>query len=98
MTRWAFPVGFAAMIMFGHSSAVAQQATPFIAGVSPWERPANAPVITEYPKDAQWYAEALHGVSEPYPYSLRFLENQGGWFTPFTHPGMSGPYDIRGWH
>lgn len=98
MTRWVFPVGFAAMIVFGYTSAAAQQATPFIAGTKPWERPENAPVITEYFKDARWYAEALHGVSEPYPYSLRFLEDQGAWFNPFTKPGMPGPYDIRGWH
>ena len=55
-------------------------------------------MVTDYPKDGPWYAQALSGVVEPYPYSLRFLEDQGGWFTPFTKPGMTGPYDIRGWH
>jgi hypothetical protein len=42
--------------------------------------------------------QALHGVSSPFPESLKFLNDQGRWFTPFTHPGMTGPYDLRGWH
>ena len=70
----------------------------FIAGVDPSTRPAGAPVVTEYPKDGAWYQRALTGISQPYPSSLRFLEDQGAWFTPFIHPGMTGPYDIRGWH
>ena len=69
-----------------------------VAGLTPWERPAGAPVIAEMPKDADWYARALTGVEPPYPASLRFLEDQGAWHTPFTHPGMTGPYDIRNWH
>lgn len=68
-----------------------------IAGVDPAERPEGAPVITEVQKDAAWYQEALTGISEPYPGSLRFLEDQGAWHTPFNRPGMP-PYDIRGWH
>ncbi len=69
-----------------------------IAGVKPDQRPEGAPVIKEFIKDAAWYANALHGVESPYPASLHFLENQGAWYTPFNHPGMTGPYDIRGWH
>lgn len=70
----------------------------YIAGVKPSERPAGAPVITEFVKTPEWYAQALSGVSEPYPASLNFLEDVGGWWTPFAHPGMPGHYDIRGWH
>ena len=40
----------------------------------------------------------MHGIEPPYPESLRFLNDQGGWYTPFIAPGMTGPYDIRGWH
>ena len=69
-----------------------------IAGVNPSQRPEGAPVIKEFAKDADWYANALRGVTIPYPASLHFLENQGAWYTPFIHPGMTGPYDIRGWH
>lgn len=79
-------------------AAFADEPSIFIAGVHPAQRPAGAPVITEVIKDAGWYAKALVGVLQPYPASLRFLEDQGAWYTPFTHPGMTGPYDIRGWH
>lgn len=70
----------------------------FIAGIDPSERPKSAPVISEQTKGPGWYADALTGITQPYPYSLRFLENQGNWHTPFNRPGMTGPYDIRSWH
>lgn len=69
-----------------------------VSGVQPDRRPADAPVVTGMAKDARWYRQALTGVDEPYPASLRFLEDQGAWYTPFTRPGMTGPYDLRGWH
>lgn len=70
----------------------------YIAGVKPSERPAGAPVITEFVKTQEWYAYALTGVEQPYPKSLWFMDNVGGWWVSFTQPGMTGPYDIRGWH
>ncbi len=93
-----FPVSF----VFFTSVAVlaispATMAYP-IAGLTPDQRPAGAPVIKEMKKTPEWYAKALHGISEPYPYSLKFLEDQGAWYTPFIYPGMTTPYDIRGWH
>jgi hypothetical protein len=67
-----------------------------VAGLAPFQRPANAPVQTAPPVlDAR---QALRGVSSPVPDSLKFLNDQGGWYTPFTHPGMTAPYDLRGWH
>lgn len=69
-----------------------------IAGLTPWQRPAGAPVITQFEKDADWYTQALHGITRPYPPSFRFLEHQGAWHTPFDRPGMPPPYDIRNWH
>lgn len=76
----------------------AQAQDLFVAGVDPSTRPEGAPVITQADKDGAWYDRALHGVEPPYPQSLRFLEDQGNWFTPFNHPGTPGPYDLRGWH
>ncbi len=70
----------------------------FVAGTAPHQRPASAPRVTAYEKSQQWYAAATKGVEQPLPASLRFLENQGAWFTPFTRPGMPGPYDLRGLH
>jgi len=91
----------ACLVLLGAGMAQAASRSPqnpFIAGVKPNQRPAGAPVIKTYEKDAAWYARALTGVVPPYPYSLKFLEDQGGWFNPFIHPGMLPPYDIRGWH
>jgi len=69
-----------------------------IAGLTPYQRPISAPVIKAFQKSDVWYENALHGVEQPYPASFRFLEDQGGWYTPFNHRGMTGPYDIRNWH
>ncbi len=80
------------------SQNAALAAEEFIAGTAPAERPVSAPRITEYKKPDGWYGDALTGLEEPYPRSFRFLEDQEGWYTPFNQPGMTGPYDIRGWH
>lgn len=68
-----------------------------IAGVEPDKRPVNAPVQQEVNRDNVWYKKQLHGVTSPYPKSLRFLELQGRWYTPFSQPGMPGRYNIRNW-
>ena len=69
-----------------------------IAGLEPSQRPVDGPMITTVILDHDWYARALHGIQPPYRASFRFLEDQGNWFTPFNHPGMTGRYDIRNWH
>lgn len=67
-----------------------------VAGLEPDQRPAGAPAITTAQEPG---AGALHGVIAPVPENIgKFLRNQGNWYTPFTRPGMTGPYDIRGWH
>lgn len=74
-------------------------ADEFVAGTTPSQRPAGAPVLVSFTKDAAWYRTALGGVeAPPYPFSLRFLEDQGAWYTPFNRPGLTSPYDIRNWH
>jgi hypothetical protein len=90
----------AVTVLIAQCGAIAVHAAPSfsypVAGLAPYQRPANAPVLTANPVlDAK---QALHGVSFPIPDSLKFLNDQDGWFTPFTHPGMTGPYDLRGWH
>lgn len=86
------------MSLLGAAFLVSTVSAYPIAGVNPDQRPEGAPVIEEFVKDGAWYGNALQGVTAPYPASLHFLENQGAWYTPFDHPGMTGPYDIRGWH
>ena len=86
-------VGFCSFL----SVTAVQAQSSYIAGTLPSIRPPEAPVITGFEKSEQWYAKALKGISEPYPPHLG-LEDQGAWYTPFKRPGMTGPYDIRGWH
>jgi hypothetical protein len=93
-------VALAAITLIAQAGACAVQATPShsypVAGLAPYQRPVNAPTVRVNPVlDAK---QALHGVSSPFPASLKFLDDQGAWFNPFTRPGMTGPYDLRGWH
>lgn len=91
-------LGIAGVVVLLVPAGMARADGPAIAGLAPSGRPAGAPVIADLVKDGAWYAKALTGIAPPYPASLRFLEDQGAWHTPFTHPGMTGPYDIRHWH
>lgn len=93
--RRAWLVCLGALIPFG--AAWGNDDTP-IAGLEPSVRPASAPAIARYQKNSAWYRHALTGVEKPYPASLRFLEDQGAWHSPFVRPGMTGRYDIRHWH
>lgn len=76
----------------------AAQDLPFVAGVDSSARPPQAPRITTFTPPPGWRERALHGVEQPYPPSLRWLDDQGAWFTPFAHPGATGPYDLRHWY
>lgn len=73
-------------------------AEPPVAGTQPHARPAGAPQITSVTRDPAWFQRAMHGISQPHPQTLRWLDDQGNWYTPFNRPGMPPPYDIRGWH
>lgn len=93
----AVSIALSGAILLGTSWAGRAESV-FVAGIVPDQRPAGAPAIAQVEKGERWYAQALTGVASPYPASLRFLEDQGNWFTPFSHPGMLGRYDIRQWH
>jgi hypothetical protein len=98
MRKLAIAVAMLIGVATGQGLAASTEGGFPIAGTQPWERPAGAPVIREVQKPAGWFTRALTGISQPYPPSLRFLEDQGNWYTPFNRPGMLSPYDIRGWH
>jgi len=85
-------IGTALLLLAGVEPAAAAT----VAGLAPGVRPAAAPTITApSPPDAT----ALHGITKPTPASVdKFMRDQGNWYTPFTVPGMPGPYDLRGWH
>jgi hypothetical protein len=80
------------------AQAVEASGVSFVAGLAPYQRPEGAPVIRDVTHDAAWRARALTGISAPVPASLRFLDNQGAWYTPFNHPGPPGYYDLRQWY
>jgi hypothetical protein len=69
-----------------------------IAGLAPYQRPQGAPAIASERNVEKTQAAGLYGISSPIPRSLGFLTSQGAWYTPFIHPGMTGRYDLRGWH
>jgi hypothetical protein len=70
----------------------------FVAGVQPNRRPEGAPRIQTMEKSPQWHRSATAGVVRPVPPSLKFLDDQGAWYTPFNRPGMTGRFDIRKLH
>jgi hypothetical protein len=86
---WAVPL----LLAFGEVAYGSE-----ISGLTPDRRPSDAPRIVSVVKGPEWYQIALTGIEPPYPYNFRFLEDQGNWYTPFNHPGMTGRYDIRGWY
>lgn len=80
------------------SAATPGNSVPYVAGMAPHQRPANAPAIREFRQTPEWRQTALRGVSEPVPTSLKFLNDQGAWYTPFDRAGMPGYYDLRQMH
>lgn len=86
------------LLLASTAGAADEQAYP-VAGLTPWQRPVGAPTVTAYRLSPEASAKALRGVSSPVPASVSsFLKDQGPWFNPFLGPGMTGPYDLRGWH
>jgi len=69
-----------------------------LAGLAPNARPISAPRLRETEHDVVWWRQAAHGLPRPLSPSLVWLKDQGRWYTPFNQPGMTGPYDLRGWH
>ena len=86
-----------AFLIVASGVAVPVGATPAVAGLAPYQRPEGAPRGATNAQVVDT-TRALHGVPAPRPPGLGFVEGQGGWYTPFTQPGMTGPYDLRGWH
>lgn len=80
------------------SSLLNAAETAAVAGLAPYERPVGAPVIRALPRAPEWTRQATRGIAEPLPSGLKFVADQGAWYTPFTEPGMPGYYDIRKLH
>lgn len=89
------PLSRLPFLLFSVAYACLAHSAP-VAGLAPYERPADAPRLAVAPPANP--ALALFGVAEPPPPSLNFIKDQGRWYTPFALPGMPPPYDLRGWH
>lgn len=90
-TAMTLGVGLFSMMCSAYS-----QTPEFIAGLRPYERPAQAPKLTEAPKTS--LELAAHGIENLVKEQFTWWADQGAWFTPFKVPGMTGPYDIRSLH
>ncbi len=71
-----------------------------VAGLMPDRRPEGAPKMIKADNATHIEQRLLRGIEKPVPESIQGWVNgyQGGWFNPFAYPGMTGPYDLRGWH
>lgn len=70
-----------------------------VAGLAPDRRPEGVPIQDAPEGGARMESLLLRGISKPIPESIqRWIKDQGGWFTPFSRPGMPSPYDVRGLH
>lgn len=96
--RGPVALGLFVAMAAGSLTALPARAEYPIAGVTPNQRPEGAPVVRDVARSSSWEQRFFYGVTQPYPASLRWAQDQGAWFTPFDRPGMTGPYDLRGWH
>jgi len=89
---------FAAGLVACAASAGAQTGG-YVAGLHPDRRPdAAPPQPSEVMRTPEQVERALHGVEKPVPGNVESIAATGSWWVPLRQPGMSGPYDIRGWH
>lgn len=79
-------------------NVLAQSPVPPVAGLQPDRRPETAPVLRSAPVDAAIKSTRLTGITAPWPGNVERIAEQGAWYSPMFHPGMRGPYDLRGWH
>ena len=86
---------FVLLGLFAASGAAFAEDSGYVGGLEPSLRPVGVPVITQFEQTANWKAQALRGIDPPQT-GVEFLKDQGAWYTPFNHPNMPVPYDIRG--
>ena len=65
-----------------------------------WQRKLTigAPTETDQPASPEQMARWLRGVSAPHPGNVDTIAATGRWWVPLRGPGMTPPYDPRGWH
>ncbi len=76
----------------------AQAPAGFVAGLHPDRRPDNAPQITQQTTSPEALARDLRGIEGQPPGNVETIAATGAWWVPLRGPGMTPPYDPRGWH
>jgi hypothetical protein len=80
------------------AGSAAAQAPGYVAGLHPDRRPDGAPQLTQPDLSADQLSRALHGIEGPPPGNVEAVAATGHWWVPLRGPGMTPPYDPRGWH
>lgn len=88
----------AATVLAPDAQAQATGAAPWVAGLTPDRRPEAAPTEAALTADAALRQRRLAGISRPWPGQIERVAEQGRWYSPMFLAGMTGLYDLRGWH
>jgi hypothetical protein len=80
------------------TAGAAAQTSTYVAGLHPDRRPDAAPQLTDTVRTPDQLARALHGIDPPVPGNVESIAATGNEWVPLRHPGMTWPYDLRGWH
>ena len=81
-----------------YATGAPAQTAGYVAGVHPHQRPDGAPRLTEDVRTPEQLKRELHGVEKPVPGNVESIAATGNWWVPLRQPGMTKPYDPRGWH
>lgn len=92
------PISLFAFALVAAASSSLAQAPGFVAGLHPDRRPDGAPQVAQQPADPQALARSLRGIEGQPPGNVEAIAATGAWWVPLRGPGMTPPYDPRGWH
>ncbi|MCL2874900.1 MAG: hypothetical protein FWF12_01125 [Betaproteobacteria bacterium] len=74
------------------------QTVGFVAGLHPDWRPDEAVQLAQSTLAPEQLERALHGIDRPVSGNVELIAATGRWWVPLRRPGMTPPYDLRGWH
>ncbi|MDR0274866.1 MAG: hypothetical protein LBI48_05935 [Burkholderiaceae bacterium] len=80
------------------ATGAAAQTAGYVAGLHPDRRPDAVPQLEEAARTPDQLERALRGIEKPVPGNVASIAATGNWWVPLRRPGMTGPYDLRGWH
>jgi hypothetical protein len=92
------PHSIIALVLAAAAGSSLAQAPAFVAGLHPDRRPDNAPQLTQQVMSPDALARSLRGIEGAPPGNVESIAATGAWWVPLRGPGMTPPYDPRGWH